>query len=327
LHSIFDITIIGAGPTGLYGLFCAGMREMTAKLIDSLDELGGQLTALYPEKFIYDMPGYVRVKSKDLIAAMAEQGLQYGPTLCLGEKVTGMERRDDGVWCLRTSGGTLHLSRTVVIAGGPGGFTPRRLDLPRLDEFEGRGVYYFVKDPEAFRGQWVLIVGGGDTALDWADSLEKIAAKVTLIHRRDRFRAHESSVRRLMESSVDALLFWELGAVHGGDRLEAATIFDNRSRETMDLRVDAIIFSLGFVADVGPMREWGLKLEGNAIRVNTRMETNLPGVYAAGDIVTYPGKLKLIATGVGEVAIAVNHAKTFIDPTARAFPGHSSDRA
>jgi thioredoxin reductase (NADPH) len=326
LQPIFDITIIGAGPTGLFGLFYAGMREMTAKVIDSLEELGGQLTALYPEKFIYDMPGYYKVRSKDLVAAMAEQGLQYEAEVCLGEKVTELDRREDGTWQLTTDAGDVHLSRTVVIAGGPGGFTPRKLALPRIREFEGRGIQYFVKDLQAFAGKRLLIVGGGDSALDWTESLEPIAAKITLIHRRDRFRAHESSVKRLLASSVDVLLFWELQAVHGRDRVEGATIFDNRSGETMELEVDAIIFSLGFVADIGPIRNWSLELEGNAIVVNSRMETNLPGVYAAGDIATYPGKLKLIATGVGEVAIAVNHAKTFIDPRARAFPGHSTDR-
>jgi ferredoxin/flavodoxin---NADP+ reductase len=324
LDSIYDITIVGGGPTGLFGLFYAGMREMSAKVIDSLEELGGQLTALYPEKFIYDMPGFPQVKSKDLVAQMVEQGLQYGATVCLGEKVQRLEQQD-GIWRLETHRSAAHLSRTVVITVGAGGFAPRKLALPRVEEFEGRGVYYFVKDLEPFTGKRVLIVGGGDSALDWALSLEPIARSVTLIHRRDKFRAHESSVNQLRASSCEVCLFWELEAIHGDGRVQGATIIENRSQERRTLAVDVIIFSLGFVADIGPIRHWGLELEGGAIKVNSRMETNLPGIYAAGDIVTYDGKLKLIATGVGEAAIAVNHAKTFIDPRARAFPGHSSD--
>lgn len=326
LDSIYDITIVGGGPAGLFGLFYAGMREMSAKVIDSLEELGGQLTALYPEKFIYDMPGFPRIKSKDLVAQMVEQGLQYGAAVCLGEKVQRLAQQDDGIWRLETDRGTAHRSRTVVITVGAGGFAPRKLALPRVQELEGRGIYYFVKDLEPFAGKRVLIVGGGDSALDWALGLEPIARSITLIHRRDKFRAHESSVNQLLASSCDVCLFWELEAIHGNDRVEGVTIFDNRSRETRTLPVDAIIFSLGFVADIGPIRQWGLELEGGAIKVNSRMETNLPGIYAAGDIITYDGKLKLIATGVGEVTVAVNHAKTFIDPRARAFPGHSSDR-
>jgi thioredoxin reductase (NADPH) len=319
-----DITIIGGGPTGLFGLYYAGMRGMSAKVIDSLEELGGQLTALYPEKYIYDVPGFPRVRSRDLVAAMVEQGLQYGATICLGEKVERLRHSREGYWELITDQEKIHVSRTVVITVGAGGFTPKKLDLPRLEEFSGKGVSYFVKDLEPYVGRRILIVGGGDSALDWAQTLEPVARRVTLIHRRDKFRAHESSVRQLLASSVEVNLFWELAAIHGNGHVSGATIFENRSGARRDLEVDEIIFSLGFSADIGPIRHWGLELEGNAIKVNGRMETNLPGVYAAGDIVTYDGKLKLIATGTGEVAIAVNYAKTFIDPKARAFPGHSS---
>jgi thioredoxin reductase (NADPH) len=325
LEPITDITIIGGGPTGLFGLFYAGMREMSARVIDSLEELGGQLTTLYPEKFIYDMPGFPKVRAKELVAAMVEQGLQYGAEVCLGQKVEQLQRREDGVWELITVEGHRHLSRTVVITAGAGGFAPRKLSLPRIEEFEGRGIAYFVKEPERYAGRRVLIVGGGDSALDWARTLQPISRKITLIHRRDKFRAHESSVRELLASPVEVCLFWELAAIHGDGRIEGVTLCENRSGARRHLPVDEIIFSLGFHADVGPIRNWGLELQGSAIQVNSRMETNLPGVYAAGDVVTYDGKLKLIATGVGEVAIAVNHAKTFIDPSARAFPGHSSE--
>src|SRR5205085_11018173 len=170
-----------------------------------------------------------------------------------------------------------------------------------------------------------LIVGGGDSALDWALHLHPIAERVTLIHRRDRFRGHESSVEELHASPVDVKLFWEVAEIHGDGCVQAATIFENRTQERTTIEVDDLLLCLGFHADLGPIKTWGLEMEGGSIKVNSRMETNLPGVYAAGDVVTYDGKLKLIATGVGEAAIAVNHAKTFIDPKARAFPGHSSE--
>jgi len=195
-----------------------------------------------------------------------------------------------------------------------------------MQEFEGRGVYYFVRDKMQFAGKDILIIGGGDSALDWAMNLEPIARHIILIHRRDVFRAHEESVEWLLHRSrVTTKLFWECRRVEGSDHLEQVVIFNNRTHEEETLKVDACLVNIGFNASIGPIKEWGLQLEANQIVVNSRMETNLPGVYAAGDICTYDGKLKLIATGVGEVCVAVNFAKTFIDPKAKAFPGHSSN--
>ncbi|MBI3911333.1 MAG: NAD(P)/FAD-dependent oxidoreductase [Armatimonadetes bacterium] len=324
-NQVFDITIVGGGPTGLFGAFYAGMREMSTKIIDSLEELGGQLITLYPEKYIYDMPGFPRVLAKDLVRGMAEQGLQYGATVVLGQKVTTLERREDGIWILGTEPGETHRSRTVLITAGAGGFTPRKLPLRGTERFEGRGIHYFVRDLQRFADRRVLIVGGGDSAVDWALNLHPLAEHVTLIHRRDGFRAHESSVQELMRSCVEVKLFWELADVRGDTHVQEATIFENRTQERQDLQVDEIILSLGFHADLGPIKTWGLEMKGNAIVVNSRMETNLPGVFVAGDVATYDGKLKLIATGVGEATIAANHAKVFLDPASRAFPGHSSE--
>lgn len=324
---VFDITIIGAGPSGLFGAFYAGMRQMSTKIVDGLEELGGQLTALYPEKYIYDMPGFPKVKAKDLVRYQAEQGLQYGAEVHLGEKIVTLERHDERIWKMTSEKGNVHLSRTVVITAGAGSFSPRKLPLPGIERWEGRGIHYFVKRLEDFARKRILIVGGGDSAVDWALHLEPIAQHITLIHRRDRFRAHEESVQQLLKTSVEVNLFWEVGAVYGDEHVHGVRIFNNKTQETRDLEVDEIILSLGFHADLGPIKTWGLEMEGGSIRVNSRMETNLPGVYAAGDVCTYDGKLKLIATGVGEAAIAVNHAKTYIDPTSRAFPGHSSDMA
>ena len=320
---IYDITIIGGGPAGLFGLFYAGLRGLKAKLIDSLAELGGQLIALYPEKYIFDMAGYPKVLAKDLVKSCVEQGLRFNPTVCLEEKVLNLSYHPGRLICLLTDKGE-HWTRAVVLSVGVGAFQPKKLALPEIERLEGRGIYYFVKEKHVLAGKDVLIVGGGDSAVDWALMLKDEAMKVTLIHRRDQFRAHAQSVQELTESSVEVKLFHELKAVHGEDHLEGVTIFHNKTGEEMEIKVDALILSLGFLADLGPIKTWGLDIENNAIKVNERMETNLPGVYGAGDVVGHPGKLKLITTGQGEAAVAVNFAATYINPDSKAFPGHSS---
>jgi thioredoxin reductase len=322
-RDIFDITILGGGPVGLFGLFYAGLRGLRAKLIDSLAELGGQLITLYPEKYIYDVAGYPKVLAKDLVKSCVEQGLRFNPAVCLEEKVLDLTYHDDQLIQLRTDKGE-HWTRSVVLAVGVGAFAPKKLDLPDIQRLEGHGIHYFVKEKGAFAGKTVIIVGGGDSAVDWALMLKDIAKKVTLIHRRDQFRAHEQSVQELLASPVEVKYFYELKAVHGSDHLEGVTIFHNKTGEETSHKADALILSLGFLADLGPVKHWGLAVKNNAIVVNERMETNLPGVYAAGDVVTHPGKLKLITTGQGEVAIAVNFAATYINPDSKAFPGHSS---
>jgi ferredoxin/flavodoxin---NADP+ reductase len=320
---IFDITILGGGPVGLFALFYAGLRGLRAKLIDSLAELGGQLITLYPEKYIYDVAGYPKVLAKDLVKSCIEQGLRFNPAVCLEEKVVDLTYHDDRLIRLRTDKAE-HWTRAIVLAVGVGAFTPKKLTLPDIDRLEGRGIYYFVKERDAFAAKRVMIVGGGDSAVDWALMLKDIARDVTLIHRRDQFRAHPQSVQELLESPVYVRCFYELKAVHGGDHLEGVTIFQNKTGEETDHKTDALILSLGFLADLGPVKTWGLAIENNTIKVNERMETNLPGVYAAGDAVTHPGKLKLITTGQGEAAVAVNFASTYINPESKAFPGHSS---
>lgn len=322
---LFDIAIIGGGPVGLFGSFYAGMRGMKTKIIDSLSSLGGQLSTLYPEKYVFDMPGFPRILAKDLAREMATQGTRFAPAIVLGERVEMLERIEDGKWRVRTNLSN-HFARTLVICAGAGAFAPKKLDAPGVQELEGKGVHYFVRDKAAFKDKRLLIVGGGDSALDWAINLEPIARSVTLIHRRDGFRAHEESVDWLLNrSKVDTRLFWEIRRLEGSDGLERAVIYENRTGEEAVLDVDACLINIGFNADIGPIRDWGLALQANQILVNSRMETNVPGIYAAGDICAYDGKLKLIATGVGEVCIAVNFAKTYIDPTAKAFPGHSSN--
>lgn len=322
-----DITIIGGGPTGLFASFYAGMRGVSVRIIDSLPELGGQLMALYPEKYIYDVGGFPRILAKDLARNMEEQGLQFGPDVRLEEEVRTLERNDGG-FVLTTSGG-VYPTRALIIAGGKGAFAPRHLDCPGYHELLGKGVTYHVRDPGLYQGRRVLIVGGGDSALDWTLGLLDIASAITLIHRREGFRAHRASVRQMEEAvasgRMDLRTFHELREVLGDDCVEGAVIFDNRSEEDTPLEVDAVIALLGFKPDLGPIGEWGLELERNSIKVDRHMETNIPGVFAAGDIAHYEGKLELIATGYAEAATAVNYAVHHFDPSARIVAGHSTN--
>ena len=330
---LYDITIIGGGPTGLFGAFYAGLRQMKTKIIDSLPQLGGQLSALYPEKYIYDVAGFPRVLAKDLVGMLADQTMQYSPTLCLDEKVVRLERcgcEDEtdpanGTLTLTTEKGAVHRTRTVLIAAGVGAFMPRKMDVPRVEDLIGRGIQYFVTDTSGLAGKRIVIVGGGDSAFDWALGLHERAASCLLLHRSDKFRAHEDTVQKVLESPVEIRRFHELKAIHGEEWVEAVTIFDNRTGEETVVPCDSLLLNIGFLTNLGPIKEWGLQIEKNAIRVDSTMRTNIPGVYAAGDICAYVGKLKLIATGFGEASTAVNYAKTFLDPTAKAFPGHSSD--
>ncbi|GIX06469.1 MAG: ferredoxin--NADP reductase [Candidatus Poribacteria bacterium] len=320
-----DITIIGGGPVGLFGAFYAGVRECSTRIIDSLPELGGQLTALYPEKYIYDMPGFPKIRAKDLVARMVDQGLWKNPQVCLNEQAQELHFDEaSGLYALKTSKG-VRWSRTVILCAGIGSLQPTRLDRPGVEELVDKGVYYVVRNPEQWAGKRVVIVGGGDSAVDWALHLAPIAKKLTLVHRRDVFRAHEGNVRELMKQPIEILLWWVVEEAHGTDHLEAVTIRNTKTGELRTLEADALIIQIGFKSDPGPIRSWGLELHGGQVVVDRHMETNRKGVFAAGDIAWYDGKLKLIAVGVGEVAIAVNYAKVHIDPNSKVFPGHSSD--
>ncbi len=324
-----DITIIGGGPTGLFGAFYAGVRQASCRIIDSLPELGGQLTALYPEKDIFDVGGFPRILAKDLAHNLIEQGTQFGCDVVLDEEVRTLEREGD---LYRLVGrARTYLTRTVLIAGGKGAFEPRHLDVPGYRDLLHHGIHYAVKDPETFRDKRVLIVGGGDSALDWALILKDKCAALTLIHRREGFRAHEASVAQLEEATasgrIDLRTFHEVRAIHGNGTVQGITIYDNRTEADTLIEVDAVLCFLGFKPDLGPIKSWGLTVNRNRIVVNQLMETNLLGIYAAGDVVEYEGKIELIATGFAEATIAVNNAVHYIDPSARVNPGHSTNLA
>lgn len=327
-EEVYDVTIIGSGPAGLYGAFYAGIRGMKTKILDALPELGGQLIALYPQKWVFDVGGFPKILAKDLAKNLVEQAMTFKPTVCLGEKVLSFKIRDAGeqrTFELTTDKGVAHLTKTIVLTAGIGAFKPKKLDRPGIDQFEGKGIHYFVTEKSIFRNKEILIVGGGDSAVDWCLNLLYIAKRINLIHRSDQFRAHEESVKELLSSSVNIMAFHELKSVSGNERVEEAVVYDNRTNEEKKLRVDSIILNLGFHADLGPVREWGLHLDKGGIKVNYRMETNIDGIFAAGDVASHPGKLKLISTGFGEVVTAVNFAKNFTDPSAKIYPGHSTD--
>ncbi|KAB7706592.1 SidA/IucD/PvdA family monooxygenase [Bacillus aerolatus] len=319
----FDITIIGGGPVGLFTAFYAGMRQMSCKIIESLPQLGGQLSALYPEKYIYDVAGFPKVRAQELVDNLKEQMDQFNPTVCLEEAVQEIEKQADGVFKMTTNAGT-HFTKTIVITAGNGAFQPRKLELAGSEKYEGKNLHYFINDLNQFAGKKVQVFGGGDSAVDWALMLEPIAEKVTIAHRRDKFRAHEHSVETMKNSSVNILTPYVPSELIGEDRIEQVVLQEVKGTQKEVVDVDDVVVTYGFVSSLGPIKNWGLEIEKNSIVVNSRMETNIEGIYAAGDICTYEGKVKLIASGFGEAPTAVSNAKVYIDPKAKVQPLHST---
>ncbi len=321
---VVDVTIIGGGPCGLFAAFYAGMRGMSVRIIDSLPELGGQLTALYPEKYVYDMPGFAKVLAKDLAREMIKQGLQFGPELVLAETAATLTTNELGYEITTLEGGP-YPTHTVIVAAGAGAFQPTKIGVEREDELHGKGIHYGVKDRSAFEGKNVAILGGGDSAFDWCLELDDIAGEMTLIHRRDVFKAHEDTVRKVQNSRVKMRLFQVVKELHGDDYLTGVTLENAQTKETELVAIDAVIVNIGFKSSLGPIKDWGFEIEKNQIKVDHNYETCLPGVFSVGDVCTFDGKIKLIATGSGEAATAVCMAKMRLDPAAKLFPGHSSD--
>ncbi|AZK46271.1 NAD(P)/FAD-dependent oxidoreductase [Paenibacillus lentus] len=319
-----DLLIIGGGPAGMFATFYGGMRKASVKLIESMPQLGGQIAALYPEKYIYDIAGFPKITGQELVNNLNEQLKLFNPDVRLEEKVLRIEKKEERHFVVTTDK-DVHHARAIIITAGVGAFQPRRLELEEAPRFEKTNLHYFVSDMNKFRGRKVLISGGGDSAVDWALMLEPIAEQVTLIHRRDKFRAHEHSVEKLMNSSVQVITPTEIVALHGDERIERVTLAHTKTKETQEIEVDDVVVNFGFVSALGPIAEWGLEIESNSIVVDSKMETSIPGIFAAGDITTYPGKLELIAVGFGEAPTAVNNAKVYVDPEAKLSPGHSSN--
>ena len=315
-----DLLIIGAGPTGLFAAYYAGFRGHRVVIVDSLPELGGQITAMYPEKQIFDVAGFPSVKGRDLVDGLVEQAGTGDPTYVLDRTASTLESDDDGVTVGLDDGSTVRAG-AVLITAGIGKFSPR--PLPAGEGWLGRGLEFFVPSFAPYAGKDVVIVGGGDSAFDWALHLEPIAQSVALVHRRDAFRAHERTVQQVRDSSVEIITKAQVTALNGDDLLESVEITIGDEKTTRPAQ--AVVAALGFIADLGPVQEWGIEVLKRHIVVDPSMQTNLPRVFAAGDVTEYPGKVRLIAVGFGEAATAVNNATVAIDPSAKVFPGHSSD--
>lgn len=316
-----DMLIVGAGPSGLYAGYYAGFRGLRIAIADMLELPGGQITALYPEKKIFDVAGFPEVLGRELVERLVAQVEPFAPVWLLGARIEGLERVGER-WQVSLSDGRTVLATVVVITGGIGTFEPRPLPVGR--EYEGRGLIYYVPRPSELADKRVVIVGGGDSAFDWALALEPIATEVTLVHRRDAFRAHEHTIELVKKSSTSIITSAEVTTIFGEEDLTSVEI-TTKSGDTHVVEAEIVVAALGFVAHLGPLAEWGLEMSKRTIVVDTAMRTNLPGVFAAGDITEYPGKVRLISVGFGEAAIAVNNAMTVIDPTKSVFPGHSSE--
>ncbi|MEO6957419.1 MAG: NAD(P)/FAD-dependent oxidoreductase [Antricoccus sp.] len=321
-----DLLVIGAGPTGLYAAYYAGFRGMSVAIMDSLPQAGGQVAALYPEKLIFDVAGFPEIKGQDLVEALVDQVAPFSPQYLLGHRAEGLVSHPDYVEVASHRGLIVH-AKAVVITGGIGTFTPR--PLPDAEAYENRGLRYFVPKLDALRDLDVLIVGGGDSAFDWALSLENVANSITLIHRRPQFRAHEGTVKRVSAGATKIMTPWEVGRILGDDQISEVEIFDSKSGDAQTLQVQAVVAALGFTADLSAFATWGLEQHKRHIVVDPSMRTNVERVFAAGDIVDYhdywDAKVRLISVGFGEAATAVNNAATVVDPSKKVFGGHSSD--
>ncbi len=336
-HDVRDITIIGGGPVGLTTAFWAGMREATCRVVDSLPDIGGQLTTLYPEKWIFDVPGHPRILARDLVANLREQAIeQFDVPVHLettAESISYEGEGEDRVIVLHTSDPSHPelRSRAVIVSGGHGAFEPKRLPVSDVDmaPWEGRGAHYLVSDKDAFRNKRVVIIGGGDSAFDWVLNLLDTAEHITLVHRRDGFRAHELTISQVQHAAqgphVDLRIPYVVKQVVGNGALEGVVLHHATDGEVVQIGCDAVLLQLGFSTKLGPLKEWGFALEKNAIKVSQTMETSLERIWACGDITTFDGKIKLIATGFGEAAIAAGQAMHVIRPDMKLQPAYSTN--
>src|SRR5690625_3114251 len=323
-EKIYDITILGAGPAGLFTAFYGGMRQASVKLIESLPHVGGQLTALYPEKHIYDVAGLPNVRAQELVDNLEEQVKTFDPTIILEQSIEKVERLEDHTFKLTSTNHDVHYSKTIIITAVNDAFQLRNFNVEGCEHFENINLHYHVKDMQHYKDENVLLLGGGDSAVDCALMLNPIAKQVTLVHRRDQFSAHEHSIEKLAASSVDVITPYVPSAIEGDHKIEKMRFIEARGKKEIEMNIDYVLCNYGFISNLGPIKDWGLEIERNSIVVNSKMETNIPGIYAAGDINTYLGKVKLIATGFGDGPISVNNAMPYMDPTARIQPKHST---
>jgi len=307
-----DVVIIGAGPVGLFAIFECGMLKLHCHVIDALDAIGGQCIALYPEKPIYDIPAFREIEAATLIERLAEQAAPFEPVYHLGQQVVRLTRTSDG-YIVESSAGTLIACSAVIIAGGSGAFGPNRPPLVGLEQYENRSLFYLVKKRQDFAGKRVVIAGGGDSAVDWAVSLAEVAANVMVVHRRDKFRAAPETVQKMRTlaeaGKIEMVIPYQLSGLEGADGMLTGVRVETLDGEQRLLEADSLLAFFGLAMELGPIAEWGLDLHGFHVAVDpATMATTLPGVFAIGDIATYPGKLKLILTGFAEAAAAAHAA-------------------
>lgn len=315
MHSseIYDVTIIGGGPTGMFAAFYAGIRELKVKIIETLPVLGGQVEIMYPEKKIYDVGAFPYIKGADLIKQLHKQMEPFEQTICLEENVLTLDKEDD-YFIIKTDKGT-HYSKTILIATGQGSFEPRKLTFDYPEQYEQTNLHYYVSQLDSYKDKTVVITGGGDSAVDWALTLENVAKKVYIVHRRDKFRAVEAAVTRLKSSSVEILTPYVPHKLLGdNEKIHSVVFKKRRGEEIIKLPVDYFIVNYGFSSLNKQLNDWGLETEHNSLVVSQRMETNIPGIYAAGDVTTFDGKVKLIVTGFGEAPTAINSIIQYLNP-------------
>jgi thioredoxin reductase (NADPH) len=316
-----DLLIIGAGPTGLFSAYYAGFRGLRVAVVDSLPELGGQITAMYPEKAILDVAGFPTVKGRELVDGLVAQAATAHPVYFLDRTADSLQHEGDHI-VVGHDDGTRITAGAALITAGIGKFSPR--PLPAGDGWLGRGMEFFVPSFAPYAGKDVVVVGGGDSAFDWAQHLEPVAKSVTLVHRREAFRAHARTVAEVQDSSVEIITRAQVTALRGNGQVQEVEITID-GEEPSVRPAQAVVAALGFIADLSALQTWGLETDKRHVVVDTAMRTNIERVFAAGDITEYPGKVRLIAVGFGEAATAVNNAAVAIDPTAHVFPGHSSE--
>jgi thioredoxin reductase len=313
LLECYDTLIIGGGPVGLFGAYYAGLRDMSVRLVDRRPELGGQLTAIYPEKWVYDITGIPAIRGKDLYKNLYAQTTPYNIQSSLNEEVVFIRKNKNNILCIETRNKIIMHSKTAVLCLGMGAHIPRRLEIKNLQEFEGKGIHYGVHSLDTFRNKKVIVVGGGDSALDLALTIVNDCKDLYVLHRSDRFNAHEETTKKLYSSNAEIRTFSELVGIEGTDQhVTSALLKNSKSGQTEKVEVDEIIIAIGLLFNLEVLNQWGIAMEGNNISVDHNRQTSIPGIYAAGDIVTYPGKMKLIGPGTSEVMQAIHHAKEYI---------------
>ncbi|CAM4452801.1 thioredoxin reductase (NADPH) [Paenibacillus endophyticus] len=314
---LYDVTIIGGGPAGMYAAFYSGMRDLKTKVIDANEQLGGRML-IYPEKMVWDVGGVTPTLCEKLIVQLEQQAKTFDPTIILGTQVYGMEQQEDGTYILVTSEGEKHWTRTIILAIGRGILRMAKLELEGAERYEVSNLHYTVQELEPFRGKRVLISGGGNSAVDWANELEPIAEQVTVVHRREQFGGHEKNIIKMKESSVDVRTPYEVTQLSSsnGEMIDRVTVAHLESGETEQFTVDAVIVNHGLKADFSGIKDWGLQMDDWNVFVNGKLESNLPGIFAAGDFANFDSKLNLIAGAFTDAALAVNSAKLYMDPEA-----------